>query len=97
MPPVIARMLTHSFKRMLVLSTAIGALSGLVGMYLSYHLDISSGATIVLVNFALFSIVYTVTGSTGRRRAGSLPHEHSSSASPTDGTSVPTASALPRA
>ncbi len=96
-PPVIARMLTHSFKRMLVLSTSIGALSGLVGMYLSYHLDISSGATIVLVNFALFTVVYTVTGSAGRRRAGSLPHEHSSSGSPTDGTSIPTTSALPRA
>ena len=54
-PPVVARMLTHSFKRMLVLSTLIGGVSGLGGMYLSYHLDISSGATIVLVNFAISS------------------------------------------
>ena len=30
-------------------------------MYLSYHLDISSGATIVLVNFAVFAIVYLLT------------------------------------
>ncbi len=61
-PPVVARLLTNSFKRMLVLSTSIGAFSGLVGMYLSYHLDISSGATIVLVNFALFATTYAFTG-----------------------------------
>ena len=64
-PPVIARMLTNSFKRMLVLSTTIGGLAGLVGMYLSYHLDISSGATIVLVNFALFMVTYIATGRAG--------------------------------
>jgi manganese/iron transport system permease protein/iron/zinc/copper transport system permease protein len=64
-PPVIARMLTDSFARMLVLSTSIGAIAGVTGMYLSYHLDISSGAAIVLVNFAGFVVVYTITGSTG--------------------------------
>jgi manganese/iron transport system permease protein/iron/zinc/copper transport system permease protein len=41
-------MLTHSFARMLVLATLIGALCGFVGMNLSYHLDIASGPTIVL-------------------------------------------------
>ena len=56
-PAVIARMLTNSFTRMLWLSTAIGAVGGLVGMYLSYHLDISSGATIVLVNFDRLRVV----------------------------------------
>ena len=71
-PPVVARMLTNSFKRMLVLSTTIGGLAGLVGMYLSYHLDISSGATIVLVNFALFVVVYGITGRAGRRGFGGI-------------------------
>jgi manganese/iron transport system permease protein/iron/zinc/copper transport system permease protein len=60
-PPVVARMLTHSFTTMLALSTAIGALGGLIGMYLSYHLDVSSGATIVLVDFAAFVLVYVAT------------------------------------
>ncbi|MBV9935526.1 MAG: metal ABC transporter permease, partial [Actinobacteria bacterium] len=41
-PAVVARMLTNSFARMLWLSSLIGALCGLVGMYLSYHLDVSS-------------------------------------------------------
>jgi ABC-type Mn2+/Zn2+ transport system permease subunit len=76
-PPVIARMLTNSFKRMLVLSTTIGGLAGLVGMYLSYHLDISSGATIVLVNFALFLVTYIATGRAGNRGISGLSdHQH---------------------
>jgi manganese/iron transport system permease protein/iron/zinc/copper transport system permease protein len=61
-PPVVARMLTSSFSTMLALSTAIGALSGFVGMNVSYHLDASSGATIVLVAAALFAVVFAATG-----------------------------------
>ncbi len=71
-PAVVARMLTDSFARMLWLSTVIGALCGFVGMTLSYHLDISSGATIVLVGAALFTVVFGLTGSRGRRRAAGL-------------------------
>lgn len=74
-PPVVARMLTNSFTRMLILSTGIGAVAGLTGMYLSYHLDISSGAAIVLVNFAVFVIVYSITGTNGLRRVASLAHD----------------------
>ena len=46
-PPVVARMLTNSFSRMLWLSTAIGTACGFVGMNASYHLDVPSGTTIV--------------------------------------------------
>jgi manganese/iron transport system permease protein/iron/zinc/copper transport system permease protein len=74
-PAVIARMLTNSFARMLWLSSAIGGACGLVGMYLSYHLDISSGATIVLVGFAAFAVVFAMTGGSGLRRAAGL-HDH---------------------
>ncbi|MGH8998148.1 MAG: metal ABC transporter permease [Acidimicrobiia bacterium] len=71
-PAVVARMLTDSFARMLVLATAIGAGCGFVGMVLSYHLDIPSGPMIVLVGSAAFTVVYAVTGLRGRRRvAGS--------------------------
>lgn len=67
-PPTVARLLTNSFKRMLIISTSIGASSGLLGMYLSYHLDISSGATIVLVNFMLFVLAYAYTAARPTRR-----------------------------
>jgi len=74
-PPVVARMLTNSFSKMLWLSTVIGGLCGFVGMYLSYHLDVSSGATIVLVGFVLFAIVFAVTGPKGLRRIGGLDNQ----------------------
>jgi len=72
-PAVVARLLTNSFARMLWLSSLIGGLCGLVGMYLSYHLDVSSGATIVLVGFAVFAVVYATTGRKNLSRVASGP------------------------
>lgn len=63
-PPVVARMLTDSFGRMLRLSALTGAVSGFAGMYLSYYLDIASGAAVVLVAAALFLAAF---GATARR------------------------------
>ena len=57
-PATVARMLTDSFHRMLFLATGIGAVTGFVGMNLSYHLDVQSGPTIVLVGAALFVAVF---------------------------------------
>jgi len=59
-PAIVARLLTDSFSTMLWLATLVGALCGLVGIYLSYFLDVSSGATIVLVAAALFVVTYAV-------------------------------------
>ena len=71
-PAAVARMLTNSFARMLQLATGIGAACGFVGMNLSYHLDVQSGPTIVLVAATLFAVVFVVTGATGRRRAAAI-------------------------
>jgi ABC-type Mn2+/Zn2+ transport system permease subunit len=71
-PPTVARMLTSSFPRMLMWSTAIGAATGFVGMNVSYHVDVQSGPSIVLVGAALFAIAFVVTGAQGRRRAATL-------------------------
>ena len=67
-PPVIARMLTDSFSRMLWISVVVGAVSGFVGMYLSWFFDIASGASIVLVSTGLFLVTYVVNGARGFRR-----------------------------
>lgn len=67
-PAVVARMLTDSFARMLVLATIIGATCGFVGMNLSYHLDIPSGPMIVLTGAALFAAVFAGTGRRGLHR-----------------------------
>ena len=67
-PATVARMLTDSFARTLVWATAIGAVCGFVGMNLSYHLDVQSGPTIVLVGATLFAGAFAATHTRGRRR-----------------------------
>lgn len=61
-PAAVARMMTDAFARMLGLATAIGAVTGFTGMVLSYHLDVQSGPTIVLVGATLFAVTFVVTG-----------------------------------
>lgn len=73
-PPIIARTLTDRFGRMLWLSVAIGAAAGFAGMYLSYYLDMSSGATIVLVESGAFLLSFLVTGRRGLRRLPAEAH-----------------------
>ena len=68
-PAVTARLLTDSFGRMVVLATVIGALCGLVGMLLSYYLDVASGATVVLTASGAFLVVLSMTSLQRRLRA----------------------------
>lgn len=74
-PPVVARMLTNSFSRMLVLSTVIGTVSGFTGMLASYHLDIAPGPMIVLTGSAFFAVVFVGTGLRGLARTARLAAE----------------------
>lgn len=74
-PAITARLLTDSFNRLIVSSVVIGALTGLIGMYLSYYLDIASGASIVLLQAAVFVVVLTIT-SVQKRAASRLVHTH---------------------
>jgi manganese/iron transport system permease protein/iron/zinc/copper transport system permease protein len=71
-PAVIARMLTDSFGRMLVLSTIVGTICGFVGMYLSYYAGVPSGTMIVLVGATVFIVVLAITGGRGLRRSAGL-------------------------
>ena len=68
-PPITARLLTDHFDRMLIFSVVMGSISAFIGINLSYHLDTSSGATIVLTQTAVFLIV--VFGNAIRGRAAS--------------------------
>jgi ABC-type Mn2+/Zn2+ transport system permease subunit len=54
---------------MLVLATLIGLLCGLMGMLLSYYLDVASGATVVLTAAALFLLTLAATSLKRRLRA----------------------------
>lgn len=73
-PASVARMTTNSFARMLWVSPLIGAVSASLGMYLSYHLDTSASATIILVGTTMFIVVYAFTGLRGRSRIAHLHH-----------------------
>jgi manganese/iron transport system permease protein len=52
-----ARLLTARVSTMMVLGAGIGMVSGLVGLYASYHLSIPPGATVVLTNTFFFLLV----------------------------------------
>lgn len=74
-PAITARLLTDSFNRMILLSVLSGALTGFMGMYLSYYIDVSSGASIVLLQAILFGLALTLT-SLQKRAARRLLHTH---------------------
>lgn len=59
-PAVVARMLTDSFFTMLLIATSVGAVSGFIGMNLSFHLDLPSGSTIVLVATGFFVLAFAL-------------------------------------
>jgi len=74
-PASVARMLTNSFAKMLWIAPIVGAISAFVGMYLSFHLDTSASATIILVGTLQLIVVYAVAGLRGRARIAGL-HSH---------------------
>lgn len=70
-PAATAQMLTARFTSLMLAAAVIGVLSGVLGLYLSYWLDVASGATIVLVQTSFF-LIALVLGPRGliARRAG---------------------------
>ncbi len=75
-PAATAQLLTVRFTRLMVTAALVGILSSVVGLYLSYWLDVASGATIVLVQTAafLFVLAFGPRGLVARRR-GWIPAE----------------------
>ena len=74
-PPAAAYLVARRLPSMMGLSAGIGAFSALSGLYLSYYVNISSGAAIVLVCTLIFGLVFLFSPSRGvlrRRRHG--PH-----------------------
>ena len=49
-PAALARQLTHDLKRIMLLAILFGALFTFGGLWLSYVLDLASGATIILLS-----------------------------------------------
>lgn len=77
-PPATAAMLTDRFPRLIIAAVGLGIGAAVAGLYLSYYLDVASGATMVLVGFALFTLALLFSPRRGllikavrRRRAAS--------------------------
>lgn len=56
-PSATAYLLSQRFFQMMVLGVFLAALAAVVGLYLSYYLNVASGAAIVLVSTCLFFLV----------------------------------------
>lgn len=83
MPAMTARMMTDNFSRMQLYSIAIGIFIGTGGMYLSYFLNVSSGATIVLFGALVFCLSVLIKNIREKsilranlHRHGNLIHSH---------------------
>lgn len=61
-PAAAASLLTRRLPLMMGLAALIASLSGVVGLYFSYYLNIASGAAIVLTCTAFFGMVLVITG-----------------------------------
>lgn len=57
-PAATARLLTDRLNTMLVLSVITAIVSGIAGLYVSFHLSVSAGGSIVLVATLLFAIAF---------------------------------------
>ena len=70
-PAATAQMLTARFTRLMAVAAVVGIASAVIGLYLSFWLSVASGATIVLVETAMFLLAMTLgpQGLIARRRA----------------------------
>jgi len=57
-PAATARILTRRMPSMIMVSALIGMSAGVIGLYLSWHLNVASGAAIVLTATAVFILVF---------------------------------------
>ena len=77
-PGSTARLLTDRFTPMLAVSVGVSMLGTLVGLYSSYHLDISPGGAVVVTQGIIFLTAYIFApryGILGRIRAARRPAE----------------------
>jgi manganese/iron transport system permease protein len=57
-PAATASLLTRRLPAMMAVGACLGAFSAISGLYISYYANIASGASIVLVSTALFTLAY---------------------------------------
>lgn len=66
-PAATARLLIKRLHHMMVVSGLLGAVSGVVGLYLSFYLNVASGPAIVLTTTGFFVLAFLLVRVRGRR------------------------------
>jgi ABC-type Mn2+/Zn2+ transport system permease subunit len=56
-PAATATMLTHRFEHVLLLGAGLAAVASVIGLYISFYLNVASGASTVLVSTTIFLAV----------------------------------------
>lgn len=56
-PPAASRLINKSFSKMTIYSIVFGISTAIAGLWISYHLDVPSGATIIILQALLFFVV----------------------------------------
>jgi ABC-type Mn2+/Zn2+ transport system permease subunit len=64
-PAASASLLTRRLPPMMGIAAVIGAVSGIVGVYASFHLNVASGPAVVLVATLIFILVFIFSPSQG--------------------------------
>lgn len=93
-PGATAHLLTDRFGRMLLIAPAISVTASVLGIFISYWVDASSGGLIVLVQGAIFALVYLLAPRHGilprlrTARPGARQDDPASGATPVTSTRV---------
>jgi manganese/iron transport system permease protein len=67
-PGATAYLLSKRLSTMMVISAAVGAISTISGLYLSFYINVASGAAVVLVATGIFVLVFLFSPSRGMLR-----------------------------
>lgn len=77
-PGATAYLLTDKFKTLIQIAVALGAITGFVGVYLSYYLDGATGGVIVTLQTLLFLLAFLFSpkyGLMSQKRRKAVAHE----------------------
>ena len=75
-PPTLARQFTHNLKGIMLLSVIFGIIFSFAGLWISYELDLPSGATIILLSGTVLILSFGISRLINmRKKAGTATAE----------------------
>ncbi len=74
LPAVVARLWAQTLPAMFAVAVGVGAVSGLVGLIVSFHLGVASGPTIILTASVIYAASLLAGPSSALRRLVRRPH-----------------------